>query len=444
MDKTIKIITTNYEKQELWQEREATAEEVGCMHLIKPYPEVERQTMKGFGGAFTEAAGYCYEKLSAEAKKEFIKAYFSPEGLRYNVGRTHINSCDFALENYAAVEDEADTEFKTFDLSRANRYVLPLILDAQKEARDGIPFLVSPWSPPAFMKTNGEMNNGGKLKEEYYGAWAAYIAKYIQELQNAGLDIRYMTVQNEPDAVQTWDSCIYTAKEEVTFAKDYLANALKEAGLDHIGIMVWDHNKEVVYERAGEILDTEGASECISGIAVHWYMGDHFEGLRMVKEKYPDKDIFFTEGCVEYSRFGDFNEVKKAEMYAHDMLGNFKNGVGAFYDWNLLLDAKGGPNHVGNFCDAPIMSNETGESFEKRLSYYYIGHFSRYIKNGAKAIALTSYNELLEAVAFTNPDGERVIVILNRQDQEMPAAIGENGCGCNVMVPGHSIMTICY
>lgn len=436
----MRIITTDYEKQIFWKEETIEEKEIGCMNLVKPYPEFRRQQMKGFGGAFTEAAGYCYSKFSDEKKQEFIRACFGEEGLRYNLGRTHINSCDFALGNYAAMEEDG----ADFDLSRANQYVLPLIRDAGKVCGEKLVFLLSPWSPPAYMKTNGEMNHGGKLKKAYFRKWAEYVALYIRKLKEEGVNIQYLTVQNEPEAVQTWDSCVYHAKEEMAFVRDYLGPVLEAEGLQDVKILVWDHNKEIVYERAKEILEEEAAANYIYGIAVHWYTGDHFQGLSMVKEKYPDKEIFFTEGCVEYSRFMDSNETGKAEMYAHDMIGNFTHGVSAFFDWNLMLDAKGGPNHVGNFCAAPVMATEDEKDFEKRLSYYYIGHFSRFVEKGAYAVPVTSYCAEAEVCAFVNPSGERVLVLLNRQDKDLPVTVGEDGTGADLILKAHTIMTVCY
>lgn len=440
----MRIITTNADKEQFWQETEAKREPVGCMNLISLYPQITRQEMRGFGGAFTEAAGYCYSRLDKKVKQEVIRAYFGSEGLCYSMGRTHLNSCDFALSNYAAVENADDVELAGFSLKREEKYLFPLIRDAKAAAGEELILLVSPWSPPAFMKTNGDMNHGGKLKEECRSAWAAYLCRYIRELEESGFSVGYMTVQNEPDAVQTWDSCIYTAQEEMRFVRDYLGPELKRQGLSHVRILVWDHNKESAYERADAVYSDKKAADMIYGTAVHWYTGDHFQNLALIKEKYPGKELFFTEGCVEYSRFADSGEVQKAEMYAHDMLGNFSHGVSAFLDWNLLLDAQGGPNHVGNFCAAPVMCTADFGGVKKRLSYYYIGHFSRYIKKGAKRIEVSPYCQEAETVAFVNPDGERAVILLNRSGKKIDVALGERSTGMNLTLEPHTIITVCY
>lgn len=309
--------------------------------------------------------------------------------------------------------------------------------------RERFGILVSPWSPPAYMKTNGEMNHGGKILGKYRKLWADYYVKFLLELRKEGLPVKYLTVQNEPEAVQTWDSCIYTAGEEGRFASEYLSPALKEAGLGDIQIFIWDHNKENMYDRAKGSFDVPGCRDIVSGVAVHWYTGDHFNGIRAVKKAYPEKRVIFTEGCVEYSRFTDSGEVQKAEMYAHDMIGNLKAGTDAFYDWNLLLDAQGGPNHVGNFCASPVMSDGRG-GIEKHLSYYYIGHFSRYVKPGAKQILASCFSEDLEIVAFKNPNNSKAVVLLNRTEKDIQVSLTENEDAVSLKINAHTVCTVIF
>lgn len=440
----MQIITTDQEKGQYWaQETAELRPQEDFIHVVNVYPELQEQTIEGFGGAFTEAAAVSFDSLTDSAREDFVESCFGNTGLRYNLGRMHMNSCDFALGNYTYVE-EGDADLHTFDIAHDRERIIPLVKRAlAKQGTEGFGLLISPWSPPAYMKTNGEMNHGGKLKEEYFRLWAEYYVCFIRELSAEGLPVRYLTVQNEPEAVQTWDSCIYTAQEEGRFAAEYLIPALERAGLGEIQVFIWDHNKENLYDRAKESFQVPGCRDGVSGVAMHWYTGDHFDGIRAVKKAFPEKKVFFTEGCVEYSRFADSGEVQKAEMYAHDMLGNLKAGTEAFLDWNLLLDAQGGPNHVGNYCAAPVMCDGKG-GIEKRLSYYYIGHFSRYIKAGAKQVMTTCYTDRLETLAFANPDGERVIVILNKGEEDLPLYLRENGEGISLTAGAHSIKTILF
>lgn len=441
----MRIFETDYNNQRFWEEKKDIHTGADMMRVVNIYPECTYQTIKGFGGAFTEAAGYTLSKLPKEVQNEIMEAYFGEEGLQYNLGRTHINSCDFALNNYAYVEDETDTEFKTFDISRDCRYIIPMIKKASELAGEELVLMSTPWSPPAFMKTNGEMNHGGKLKEEYAELWAKYIARYIKEYAATGVKVSMISVQNEPMAVQTWDSCIYEAEEELRFVKEYLGPVLEKEGLGDVKLLVWDHNKDILFDRAKTILDDAEAAKYIDGVAFHWYSGDHFEAVALVHEKYPDAELYFTEGCVEYSRFADSNEVYKAEMYAHDILGNLLAGTNGYMDWNLILDELGGPNHVNNYCAAPVMCDTIAKTMDKRLSYYYIGHFSRYIKRGAVRVATTRFSDKVEAVAFCNPDGKLVTVLLNRTEEDIwmsLRAVGVQNGECSFVLKAHSICTV--
>lgn len=440
----IKRIITNDRERQYWKEEElAMGEVTDCTHVVNIYPDVAGQQIYGFGGAFTEASTYNFSLLDAAVQEEVIEGYFGESGLRYNLGRTHIHSCDFARGNYTYIED-GDNKLRTFSIRHDTENMIPMIKAAVKASSTPIYFLASPWSPPAFMKTNGEMNHGGKLKKEYYEAWAAYFVKYIEAYAQEGIRIDCVTVQNEPAAVQTWDSCIYTPEEEGEFAADYLVPALRGAGLSDVSVFVWDHNKEEVYNRVKAVFQNQKARACVDGVAVHWYTGDHFGAIEAVKRMYPEKRLFFTEGCVEYSRFADSGEVQKAEMYAHDMLGNLNAGIEAVLDWNLLLDKEGGPNHAGNFCAAPMMCDTKENTLEKRLSYYYIGHFSRYIKRGAVQVMSSAYTDKVETAAFRNPDGERVAVILNKTDEPVEVTLREDGQGVNTVLEAHTITTFVY
>ena len=403
--------------------------------LINIHPHIEYQEIKGFGGAFTEAASTTLDKLSRENREKIIRMYFDKEkGIGYNLGRVHINSCDFSLGNYTCV-DEGDGTLESFQINRDKESVIPMIKDAMQYGN--VELLASPWSPPAYMKTTNMMNQGGSLKTEYYELWAEYFVKFINAYKAEGIDIRSVTVQNEPKAKQRWDSCIYTAEEERDFVENNLGPKMKDMG---VKLFFWDHNKERVIERADVMLGGELGKKYVDGIAFHWYSGDHFEELEMFHKSYPDKELVFSEGCYEYS-YGMMDTIKIGEKYAHDMIGNFNNYCNAFIDWNLLLNEKGGPNHVGNFCDAPIMADTENDKVFVHDSYYYIGHFSKYVQKGAKRIGSSRFNDRLETVAFKNPDGSIVSVVLNRTDDDVEFSLRINGKLINTKAEAHSIAT---
>ena len=404
--------------------------------LITLHPDIEYQEIKGFGGAFTEAAAVTLAKLGKENRDRIIKLYFDENsGIGYNFGRVHMNSCDFSEGNYACTKENDDT-LETFNIDRDKQAIIPMIKSAMEYSKE-LEILVSPWSPPAYMKTNGEMNHGGKLKEEYSELWAEHFVKFINAYRSKGINVTAASVQNEPKATQKWDSCVYTAEEERDFVKNHLGKKMAD---NNVKLLFWDHNKERVVERARVMLDDKDAAKYIAGIAFHWYSGDHFEQLEMAHKLYPDIDLVFSEGCYEYS-LGKSDTVKIGEKYAHDMIGNFNNYCNIFCDWNLLLDEKGGPNHVGNFCDAPIMADTKNDKIYIHDSYYYIGHFSKYIKKGAKRIGSSKWSDVLDTVSFKNPDDEIVTVVLNRSDNNEDFSILIGTQKADLKAEAHSIAT---
>lgn len=411
--------------------------------VINLYPDKTYQTIQGFGAALTESAGYALSRMSSEKRKEVIDAYYGPEGIGYTIGRVHMDSCDFSLGNYCAVEKQDDPEFKDFDLSRDAQYVQPLIFEVSESLGKPVPLLLSPWSPPAFMKDTGMRNGGGHLKKECYQAYADYIAKYISEYRKLGIHIAWMTVQNEPIAVQTWDSCEYTPQEEKEFLRDHLYPTLKEKGLGDVGLYIWDHNKERTYERACDIVD-ETTKDMIAGVAYHWYSGDHFDTLSMVREDFPQLSLMHSEGCVELARFKgqEGRGPAHAFHYAHDIIGDLNHGMNYWIDWNLVLDETGGPNHVDNFCDAPIICDGSTDSVIRKPMFYAVAHFSQHIKPGAVRIASSVYSPEIEITAAKNPDGSIVLVAMNTTGTTKTVNLRINQKTTRVMLWAKSISTI--
>ena len=441
---TGKVIETNFDKDIKLQQVDEFDFSINPHESkrIIVFPEYTYQEWLGFGGAFTESAGYTLSKMSPDKQEEMINAYFGENGINYNFCRNHIHSCDFSLGNYAYVEDENDINFESFDISRDREYIIPMIKRAQAVSKNEIKFLASPWSPPAFMKDTKEMNHGGKLLPEYRNAWAKYIARYIKEYKKEGIDVSMLTIQNEPNATQRWDSCTYTPEEESEFGVEYLVPTLKEEGLQNVEVLFWDHNKDKVISRAEKVLESQKAKDSLAGIGFHWYSGDHFEQLRMFKEKYPDKKLIFTEGCIEKWKYK--TPVKNAETYAHDIMGNINNGLDAFIDWNLYLDENGGPNHVENFCSAPIQGNTATDEIIYNPSYYYIGHFSKFIPVGSKRIGTSRFTDQIETTAFLTPDNTRVVVVLNRSDSSCTFKLCEQDFYTEQTIAAHSIRTYIY
>lgn len=398
------------------------------------------QKIMGFGGAFTEAACYTLNRLSKANQDKLLNAYYDKDkGLSYNLGRIHMNSSDFSLGNYTYVEDN-DINLETFDISREFDFVIPTIKKAESITKEKIKLLISPWSPPAWMKTNNEMNNGGKLKTEYFQSWANYYVRFIDEIKKAGLNPFAITVQNEPAAKQTWDSCLYTKEEERDFIKHFLGPTIQKSEFNDIKIFIWDHNRDIVVERAKAVLEDSEAAKYVAGTAIHWYVSEEFSNVGKVHDLFPDKQIIFSEGCIEGGPHPKIYET--GERYSRNIIGDFSNWCEAFIDWNITLDEVGGPNHVGNYCDAPILSDTVNDELIFNSSYYHIAHFSKHIKPGAHRIKSTVSTDLIKQIVFKNPDESIIIVLLNDSEKDLIVSIKLDGEKIKVKSAKRSIMTI--
>lgn len=403
-------------------------------------PDEKYQSIIGFGGAFTEAAAVTLNKLSQANQEKVVRAYFSQtEGHAYNMGRVHIHSCDFALGNYTYVDD-MDEDLKTFSIEHDKAQIIPFIKRAQATRGQAISLLASPWSPPAWMKTNGQMNNGGSLLDKYQGTWAKYYSKFLSAYKAEGLSMWGVTVQNEPAAVQVWDSCIYSAEQERDFVKNHLGPRLHKDGHDDVRILVWDHNRDIIVERVAPIYKDEEAAKYVWGAGIHWYVSEAFENVGQVHKNWPDKHLLFTEGCQEGGV--QIGKWYTGERYGRNIIGDFNNWNEGFLDWNLLLDETGGPNHVNNLCDAPIIGDTKNDEVIFNASYYYIGHFSRYVLKDAVRIGLAGDCKINQAVAFQNPDGTYVLVIMNESDNDVTWTVGFGDERIRAELRPHSIVTI--
>ena len=407
---------------------------------IKLYKNKTRQEILGFGGAFTEAAASVYNKLGTEKKEEIIKAYFGTNGNGYSMGRTHINSCDFSLGNYSYCDTPGDTELNYFSISRDKELLIPFVQDAMDHANTPIHILASPWSPPAWMKTNGQMNHGGKIKDEYRTAWANYFCKYINSYEKEGIPIWGISVQNEPAAKQSWDSCIYTAEEERDFIRDYLGPALESRNLLDKKVIIWDHNRDIMVERARTVLNDPEAAKYVWGTGFHWYNGNHFDAVQQVHDEFPDKELIFTEGCQENGpHIGSWD---LGERYATSIINDLNRWTVAWIDWNLILDERGGPNHVGNYCSAPIIVDTRSQDILYQSSYYYLGHFSRFIKRGDKIIGCECKTDDLLALAAVNTSGIITAVVMNKKDVSAEFKYQNGDTNIPLSIPGRSIVTL--
>src|SRR6187431_2403080 len=372
-------------------------------------PSKTFQSFTGIGGALTDASAETFSKLSADQQKKFLDSYFSvKEGIGYSLIRTNIHSCDFSSSSYTYV-NENDKSLKSFSVAHDETYRIPFIQQAFSHANGELKLFASPWSPPAWMKDNKHMLQGGKLLPEFYQTWANYYIKFIQAYEKHDIPVWGLTVQNEPMAKQTWESCIYTAEEERDFIKNYLGPTLKKNGMKDKKLIAWDHNRDLIYHRAETILDDKKANKYVWGIGFHWYEkwhGDEIpENIKRVAETYPDKPLLLTEACNYPFSWETFDQWHWGENYGASMNHDLNNGSTGWTDWNILLDETGGPKHVQNFGFAPVHADTRDNSLHYMNSYYYIGHFSKYIRPEAQRIISSSNRAQLITTGFKNPDG---------------------------------------
>lgn len=412
-------------------------------------PSETYQTFLGIGGALTDASAETFARLPAQKQQEFLTAYYDADkGIGYTLARTNIHSCDFSSGSYTYV-NEGDKELKSFSVAHDKQYRIPFIKRVNAATGGKLTLYASPWSPPAWMKDNNNMLHGGKLKKEYYQAWAEYFARFIKAYEAEGIPVWGVSIQNEPMAKQIWESCLYTAEEERDFLKNNLGPTLHRQGLKDKKIIVWDHNRDLIYQRASTLLKDPEAAKYAWGIGFHWYedwsgADQTFENLKRVSESFPDKPLLFTEGCNGPFSMNGINAWKLGERYGRSMINDFNSGTVGWTDWNVLLDETGGPNHVKNFCFAPIHANtKTGELIYTN-AYYYIGHFSKFIKPGAKRIISSGSRSPLQTTAFKNPDGTIAVIVMNTSDKEMDFHLWIDGNAAPSKSLPHSIMTFVF
>ncbi|MHC0443849.1 glycoside hydrolase family 30 protein [Flavobacterium sp. 3-218] len=408
------------------------------------------QTFLGIGGAITDASAEVFAKLSPKKQKEFLNAYYDKRnGIGYSLARTNIHSCDFSSDSYTYIA-EGDKELKTFNIDHDRKYRIPLIKKAIETAGGKLTLFVSPWSPPAFMKDNNDILHGGVLLPEYAPAWALYYAKFIKEYEKEGIPIWGLSVQNEPMARQSWESCIYTPEAERDFLKNHLGPTLEKEGLGSKNVIIWDHNRgDMLTKRANLVFSDPEVSKYAWGIGFHWYETwnggpPQFESVAEVHKAFPNKNLIFTEGCIEKFDASKYQFWGNAERYGINMINDFNNGTVAWTDWNILLDQKGGPNHVGNFCFAPIHADTTKDELIYTPMYYYIGHFSKFIRPNAKRVLETTGDKSLVSTSFKNTDGQLITVVMNQSEKEIVYSLENKKEKSTITIPAHAIQTIVY
>jgi len=383
--------------------------------VIDINPRERFQTIDGFGFALTGGSAQWIVQMTPAARHALLQDMFStPAGLgvsylRVSIGSSDLNARTFSYDDLPA--GETDVEMKQFDLSDDKANVIPVLKEIL-QINPNIKILGSPWSAPIWMKTNGNIQ-GGKLKPEYFPAYALYFLKYIQAMKANGITIDTLTVQNEPFNDGNTPSMQFFAKEEARFIRDYLGPLFQK---NHITtkIVLYDHNCDAP-EYPISILNDAEAARYIDGSGFHLYAGP-ITALSKVHDAFPKKNLYFTEMMVT-----DHHGFDTVEPLAHIVLGALNNWSRNVILWNLGSDAKFEP-HTNNggcaFCEGAIIIE--GDKVTRNAAYYTIGQVAKFVPAGSVRIGST---QTVPNTAFRTPDGKTVVVVANTEKVERTVSI---------------------
>jgi glucosylceramidase len=394
------------------------------------------QEIDGFGFALTGGSAYLIQnKLTKIERDTLLQNLFSDNGiavsyLRISVGASDLDDHAFTYNDLPA--GQTDEALKNFSIAADKAYLIPLLKDILK-INPHIKLMASPWSAPAWMKTNNNLK-GGSLKQNYYQAYANYFVNYLKAMEQEGLKIEAITLQNEPENPNNNPSMVMTAEEQALFVKKYLGPAFKAATLT-TKIIVFDHNADHP-EYPITILNDKEASDFIDGSAFHLYLGQ-VDALSKVHDAHPSKNLYFTEQWTgakgEFG--GDFNwHIKNL------IIGATQNWARTVLEWNLAADANFAP-HTDGGCTECRGAVTINNGFTKNVSYYIIGQASKFVKPGSIRIA-SSPNQDLPNVAFLTPKGEKVLIVLNERSEARNVSIKQGAKYFSVTINPSSAATI--
>ncbi len=440
--------------------------------IIQINPNQKFQQIIGFGGSFTGSSAYVLNQLSKEKRNEVIRAYFSPEGAGYSLMRSQIGGSDFSVFSYAYDNTPDDKNLDDFSIKEDLDYLIPLIKDAQKISKDGFKILASPWTAPKWMKDNDAWY-GGSLKPEYYQTWALYISKYIKAYDKEGIPIWGITPENEPMGNDShWDSMIFTPEQMCDLIKNNLGPLFEKDKID-AKIFIYDQNRDEVKRWTDIILNDSAAAKYVWGTAVHWYSSTiswYPEVLNELHEKYPDKQILHTEGCIDndipvwqaddwywsklatdwgYEWASEKDKplhpmYKPVFRYARDIIGGLNSWFTGWIDWNIILDDKGGPNHANNWAIAPVIAKPSTDEVYYTPLYYVMCHFSKYIRPGAYRIGVETELQNIMVTACINPDKSIAVEIFNPTEKSVQYMIHLEKKTIQFNIPENAIQTVLF
>jgi glucosylceramidase len=410
--------------------------------VIKLDPDKKYQDILGFGCAFTDASCYVLNELDKDIREKILNTLYSKDGMGFNVGRLTVAQCDYGCKVFSYDDTPGDVDMKDFSIDYDRDYIIPTI----KRALDINPdlfLLSSPWSPPGWMKTSGLMT-GGWMREKYLEAFSKYYLHFIQEYAKEGIKVSALTTQNESetDQLSLMPACYWHPEHEMSFIRDYLVPLLKKNGLEDIAIWLMDHNY-ISWRRAKWMLEDPGLRAVVKGTAFHPYGGDA-SAMTKLHDLFPDQELHMTEWG------GPFAETSEGLcMRGAGYLDMMKNWCRTIFCWNLALFETGKP-HIGPFFQFAaedrgglLQVNSKTHEVKYSSAFWAISHFSKYVKRGAIHIDSVCDVESIKHVAFVNPDGEYVVVLVNA-GRATEISLEVKGRYAHIPVSESSMMTLIF
>ncbi len=397
------------------------------------------QTIEGFGFALTGGSAQLLMRMAPERRAALLKQIFSTENdgigvsyLRLSIGSSDMNDHVYSYDDMPA--GEADPDLARFSVAPDRADVIPVLKEILA-INSHIKILGSPWSAPAWMKTNDAVK-GGSLKLEYYGAYAQYLVKYIDSMKAEGITITAITVENEPLNPKNTPSMVFFAADEDAFIAKYLGPALQRAGIT-TEIQVYDHNPDVTSYPLS-ILADPAASKYVSGTAFHLYGGDS-NALSCVHQQYPNKNLYLTEQSIGGSPGGATIDI--AEPVARVLIGATRNWSRNVLLWNLAADPHAGPHTSNGGCTGCFGAiTLDGDKATFNVAYYALAHFSKFVPSGSVRIG-SSQMEQLFTVGFLTPQGRVVLVADNTGNFPKTFQILYHGRSVTTTLPSESVGT---
>lgn len=407
---------------------------------------VKYQEMEGFGAALTGSSAYLIdEKLDATQRAALLTDLFNPEyGIGISYLRLTIGASDFSLSDYTYDDmpaGQTDFDLQHFSLDNDRADLIPVLKEIV-QISPSINLMGSPWSPPAWMKTNGSMK-GGQLKTNSYSVYADYFVKYVQEMALEGITIAAITPQNEPLYFTANYPCMQMQPiEQLTFIKEQLGPKFQAQGIN-TKIIIYDHNWDNT-NYAISILNDPIARGFIAGSAFHAYGGE-VSAMTTVHNAHPDKGLYFTEisGGAWATDFSSNLMWNMQNIFIGTTLNWSKNVL----LWNLALDQNWGPTNNGcGDCRGVVTINNSSGQITKNEEYYSIAHFSKFVRPGAVRISTNVSQALIDAgaVAFQNIDGSKAIIVSNYSNSEKTFSVKQGRNNFSYSISGRSVVTIVW